>query len=410
MNVRPILAALKKHKIATLLIVLEIALAFAIVSNAVYVITGRMARMTLPTGVDTRGLMIIKPLSQGNSDNADGTVQANVSALRDIPGVLAASAINSVPISGSQWGLAYSPKPQADPTDGIGTPVYFGGADVLHTLGVKLLQGRDFAQSDYQKLTPKDAFTVFLQQHLALVTQAYAQRLWPGRDPVGRIMYSGQVPVRVVGVVSNLLRPYISSDAQDPSNDFGVFLPLIPSSGLNPLYIIRTRPADRDRVLRSAVAKLEEMHPTGTISMQQTFSRMREEYFRNDKAMAWLLLGSVIALLAMTAIGIVGLASFWVQQRTRQIGVRRALGARRVDVLRYFQVENFLLAGAGIAIGCVAAIGINVWLMAHYQVPRMPFWYLPIGAVTLWLLGQVAVLGPALRASLVSPASAVRLG
>ena len=135
---------------------------------------------------------------------------------------------------------------------------------------------------------------------------------------------------------------------------------------------------------------------------------MRQRYFRDDRSMAWLLVSTILALLGVTAIGIVGLASFWVQQRTRQIGVRRALGARRIDILRYFQTENFLLATAGIVLGCAAAIGINVWLMAHYAVPRLPIVYLPIGAVALWTLGQLAVLGPALRAARVAPTLAMR--
>ncbi|MDE1899219.1 MAG: FtsX-like permease family protein, partial [Xanthomonadaceae bacterium] len=131
-------------------------------------------------------------------------------------------------------------------------------------------------------------------------------------------------------------------------------------------------------------------------------------YFQNDRAMAGILAGVIAALLLTTAFGIAGLASFWVQQRTRQIGVRRALGARRIDILRYFQTENFLLATAGIALGCAAAIGINVWLMTHYAVPRLPIVYLPIGAVALWLLGQLAVLGPARRAARVPPTMAMR--
>ena len=172
--------------------------------------------------------------------------------------------------------------------------------------------------------------------------------------------------------------------------------------------MLRTTPAARERVLKAAVAKLQAMHPTQTVTKQATLSKMRREYFANDRAMAWLLVSTILALLGVTAIGIVGLASFWVQQRTRQIGVRRALGARRVDILRYFQTENFLLATAGIALGCAAAIGINVWLMAHYAVPRLPIVYLPIGAVALWTLGQLAVLGPALRAARVAPTLAMR--
>jgi putative ABC transport system permease protein len=124
--------------------------------------------------------------------------------------------------------------------------------------------------------------------------------------------------------------------------------------------------------------------------------------------MMWLLVAVCIALLVVTALGIVGLASFWVQQRTKQIGVRRALGATRGQILRYFQTENFLLATLGIVIGMMLAYGINQLLMGKYELPRLPAVYLPIGAVVLWLLGQLAVFGPARRASAVPPAVATR--
>ena len=139
-----------------------------------------------------------------------------------------------------------------------------------------------------------------------------------------------------------------------------------------------------------------------------SIAELRTAYFKSDRIMIGLLGGVIAALMLVTGLGIVGLTGFWVQQRTRQIGVRRALGARRIDILRYFQTENFLLATAGIALGCAAAIGINVWLMAHYAVPRLSVVYLPIGAVTLWTLGQLAVLGPALRAARVVPTVAMR--
>jgi putative ABC transport system permease protein len=115
-------------------------------------------------------------------------------------------------------------------------------------------------------------------------------------------------------------------------------------------------------------------------------------------------------LLVVTALGIAGLASFWVGQRRRTIGVRRALGATRADILRYFLAENFLLATAGIALGMVLAYGINLFLMRHYELPRLPAAYLPVGTLALWLIGQLAVLAPALRAAAVSPVVATRGG
>ena len=131
-------------------------------------------------------------------------------------------------------------------------------------------------------------------------------------------------------------------------------------------------------------------------------------FFQDDRAMAGILAGVCVALLVVTALGIVGLGSFWVAQRRRQIGVRRALGATRGNILHYFQTENFLLATLGIALGMALAYGINLFLMHHYELPRLPAIYLPVGAIALWLIGQAAVLGPALRAAAVPPVVATR--
>jgi putative ABC transport system permease protein len=124
--------------------------------------------------------------------------------------------------------------------------------------------------------------------------------------------------------------------------------------------------------------------------------------------MADILIGVIAALLLVTALGIVGLASFWVAQRRRQIGIRRAVGATRADILLYFQTENFLIVTGGIALGIALAFALNLLLMTHYELPRLPLYYLPIGALVLWGLGQLAVLGPALRAAAVPPVVATR--
>src|SRR6185503_6260234 len=172
--------------------------------------------------------------------------------------------------------------------------------------------------------------------------------------------------------------------------------------------LLRVDPARKAEVLGAVDAALNKVDPNRIILERQTFAEIRSKYFDKDRAMAYLLVGVSIALLVITALGVVGLASFWVQQRTRQIGIRRALGATRYDILRYFQTENFILATLGIIIGMGLAYAINLWLMNKYQVSRLPASFLPLGALLLWMLGQIAVLGPALRASLIPPAIATR--
>ena len=405
MTPRPILSALRRHKIAAFLIVLEIALAFAIVSNAVYLVMGRLQRMDIRSGIDERDLVALQISSSGNAGVP--SAEADLAALRTIPGVQSASAVNSLPFTNSSWNSDFSKTPGQGAT-GYPTTIYLGSRDLLPTLGVRILAGRGFSGDQYADLTPVTMLSAFFKPTQMIVSKAYAEHLWPGENAVGKLLYVDKSQGQIVGVMSNIVRPQLSDSGTDPSNFYAAVLPFRVGPDLGASYVLRTAPAARERVLKAAVAKLQAMHPTQTVTKQATLSQMRREYFANDRAMAWLLVSTVIALLGVTAIGIVGLASFWVQQRTRQIGVRRALGARRVDILRYFQTENLLLATAGIALGCAAAIGINVWLMAHYAVPRLPILYLPVGAAVLWVLGQLAVLGPELRAARVAPTTAMR--
>jgi putative ABC transport system permease protein len=175
-------------------------------------------------------------------------------------------------------------------------------------------------------------------------------------------------------------------------------------------YVLRSAPRDRARLLREGREALLAASPNRLINpdRMEPYTDMRARFFQRDTTMIGLLVAAGLGLLFVTALGIAGLANFWVQQRTRSIGIRRAIGATRGDILRYFQTENFLIVGAGIVLGMALAFGLNAVLMTHYEVPRLPLFYLPIGALALWLLGQLAVFGPALRASAVPPVVATR--
>jgi len=140
----------------------------------------------------------------------------------------------------------------------------------------------------------------------------------------------------------------------------------------------------------------------------RSFAEIRARAYRADVGMAILMSVICLILLAVTAAGIVGLTSFWVGQRRRQIGVRRALGARKVDILHYFQLENLLIAGIGAVIGILLAVALNLWLITRFEMDRMPVIYVVIGVLAVLALGQAAVFVPARRASNVPPLAATR--
>ena len=394
-----ILSTLRRHRTASILIVLEIALTCAIVCNAIFLIRERLARMNQPSGVAEDELVQIRITGIGKQDNAASVTEQDLAALRALPGVKKATSINMVPFGGSSWNTGVSKV--LDATDGPNCGMFLG-KNLIDTLGIHLVAGRDFLPEEY---VPADDDTK--QPKQVIVTKAAADYFYP-EGALGKPLYvSGREPQIIVGIVDQIARPNDGFGGPDVKA-YAVLLPATVPFSFGGRYVVRVDPSQRDAVINAVDATLTKIDPNRLILDRLTFGQIRRDRFKGDRAMAWLLVGVSILLLVITALGVVGLASFWVQQRTRQIGVRRALGATRGDILRYFQLENFILATLGIIVGMAMAFGLNEVLMHEYAIPRLPGTFLPIGAVLLWLLGQIAVLGPALRASLIPPAVATR--
>jgi putative ABC transport system permease protein len=175
-------------------------------------------------------------------------------------------------------------------------------------------------------------------------------------------------------------------------------------------YAVRTKPGQLDATMRAVAPLLYKVNPLRVLDDDSvtSFAEIRAKAYRADVGMAVLMGVICLILIAVTAAGIVGLTSFWVGQRHRQIGVRRALGARKIDILHYFQIENMLIAGIGAVLGVLLAIGLNLWLITRYEMDHLPVLYVLVGMVAVLLLGQAAVFVPARRASNVPPVSATR--
>jgi putative ABC transport system permease protein len=404
MHFFPILSSLRRHRTAAALIIIEIALTCAIVCNAVFLVHDRIAHMEQPSGVVEDELLWIRLIAIGAKADAASITAQDLSALRAIPGVKLTAVANIVPFGGSTRNHDVSTIPD-DPAPPFDAAVYMGSRDLLETMGVRVIAGRAFAPEDYAELSDVIASKATVSS--VIITRSVAERLFPGGSALGKKLYMwDKDPQIVVGVVDLLARPNEYGGAKSAAYAMAVPLTIPYTKGGN--YLLRVDPARRAEVLAAVEGTLNRIDPNRILLKRQAFGEVRKEHFRNDRAMAGLLVGVSIALLLITALGVVGLASFWVQQRTRQIGIRRALGATRTDILRYFQTENFILTTLGIMLGMALAYALNLWLTNKYQVPRLPAEFLPVGAGLLWLLGQVAVLGPALRASLISPAAATR--
>ncbi|RDS79202.1 ABC transporter permease [Dyella monticola] len=402
MLLRPIIASLTRHKLTAVLLALQVSLTCAIVCNVAFMIVDHVEQLRQPSGVAESDLVMLESTDLDQDAQPLVRHDTDLAALRAIPGVTSAVAVDALPFDHHDWsnGIAL----ERDGATPATATAFNGTPGEVGTLGLHVIEGRDFLPDEYVPEGTAHDWNGIDQVPVTIITRALADKLFPGQNPLGKAIYPDEKPVRVVGVIDHLQRPRLHEASE---NDYATVLPMLPDAN-DVTYVLHTTPAERERVLKHAADVLVRIHANRILRHVQTFTQLRADFFHRDRTMIALLIAAAMGLLIVTALGIAGLASFWVQQRRRSIGIRRAVGATRGDILRYFQLENLVIVATGVLLGCLLAYGLNALLMQYYEQTRLPVMYLAIGALALCLLGQIAVIGPALRAAAVPPVVAVR--
>jgi putative ABC transport system permease protein len=399
MEFRPILSAMLRNKTGAILVGLQIALTLAVAVNAVSIIMQRLEKIGRPSGMDTHNTFFVSSYGFGPTYDHKDTIRRDLDMIRSMPGVISASVMNAIPLSGSGSSATFGA--EADPSKvTIEGSYYRTDEHALNTLGVKLAEGRFFRKDEIDYLDMQSSKF----QPVVVITRDMGRALFGDEPALGKLVHDGLgQSATVVGVIDHMMGSWV---------DWGkvtqvVFVPEV-LPGPTARYGIRVEPGTLDAIM----ADVEKRLSNSGISRAITLVRSHDEYiarsYRADSRMV-AFLGVIVGLIfAVTALGIVGLASFHVSIRTKQIGTRRAVGARKIDIIRYFMVENWLLTTAGVAIGAFLAFAFGQWLSALYSLPPLNWAYVGVGIVLMWIVGQLAVVIPARRAAAIPPATATR--
>jgi len=407
MELRPILSAMRRNKVGAILIAVQMAVTLAILCNALFIIEQRLSASRRPSGVDEANLFAVANQWVGDPPDLAARLKTDLEALRTLPNVVDAYATNSYPLSdgGSTEGVSTKP----DVTDSpLSTALYMADTHGLNTLGVRLVAGRNFTPDE---VIDEAGHNDLGSPRALIITRTLAEKLFPGQSAVGKTLYGPGHEgggVTIVGVIDRLQVPW--SGVGLWGSKFFYSSMIVPFNFLASdfKYVVRAKPGHLSEAMVAARSKLLQVNRDRVLEKVQSLPDARTEAYKDDRALA-VMLGVVCgALILVTGFGIVGLTSYWVSQRRRQIGIRRALGATRHAIVRYFQTENLLIAGAGSAAGVGLAVALNLWMVGSFEMERLNFGYAVIGAVLVLLLGQVSVLWPALRASAIPPAMATR--
>jgi len=402
LEIGPILRALMRNKVGAILIAIQIAFTMTIVVNAISIIQERERLMARESGLDDANTFFISSSGFTDDFNEKVTVQEDLANIRDLPGVINAVQINAVPVTGSGWSMELQTTANAE-GNGTGVAVYMTDEHGIETMDLELIAGENFSPTDvrWRERTQSD------WPDKIIITKAMADELFPDESwqhALGKTVFIQEdEPMLIIGIVDKLQAPWVGWGGVERS----MISPEYQLFG-SARYLIRTEPGFRDELMPQVEELLAKSNDSRLVRNLTTIEDQRKRSYQAHAAMVKMLTLIMVVLTLVTALGIVGLASFNVSRRKKQIGVRRALGATQGAILRYFMVENFLISSIGVLLGAALSVGLNIILVDQFSLTPIDWYLIPIGMIALWIVGQIAVFGPAQRAAGISPASATR--
>jgi len=267
--------------------------------------------------------------------------------------------------------------------------------------------GRGFTEEDYPQKEGEESNHV-------IITKSVADLLFPDGHAVGRTIQQGRPgkvyrePMVVIGVLRDFYNPFGRPTDPTAFSDKCILKPSYVGGyddGMS--YLIRTQPG----ALKSVVGEVEKKltaNNAGRVFEFKTTQAKKDSWFSDSHIVVTTMTCIIVALVAVTALGLLGLTSLSVAERTKQIGTRRALGATRMDILRHFLLENWLITTAGLALGVFGAYALNFLLVSHVSDVKMQWQLIAAGMLLLWINGLISTVPPALRAMNVPPSVATR--
>ena len=384
------------------LIVSEVALSLMLLVGAGLLINSFWRLLQTDAGFDPKGVLALDiPLSRttySKPEQRAAAFQQLIGRMKTLPGVRDASVVSNVPLTDRDIELSFQVEGRAPykPGEEAVADYTVAGSDYFRTMNIGLLRGRVFTDQDTAN-----------SPEVMVVSNAFVKRYFPDEEVIGRrVVFDGndKTPREIVGVVADILRNGLDANVEP---EMYVSQLQRPERRMN--LVIRTETRDALQLAQAARAEVKAFDPNQIIWRTETLEQLLSTSVA-PRRFNMLLLGIFAGVaLVLAAVGLYGVMSYSVSWRTREIGIRMALGAKRADVLRLVVRQGMVMTLSGLAIGLAGAFSISRVLrsLLHGVSPTDPVTFIVVSVVLL-AVALLACLVPARRATRVDPIIALR--
>jgi len=403
MEFGPILKSLRYRKAFTMLIVLQIAITLTAMTISVIVTSETLKEWNLPSGLDQENIVAVYPQIFDEDLNLEQVVNKDLELMKSIPGVSSVTPAINIPFSARNVQEIYTET--GEKAQSYQTNIFDFDQNGADLLGVKLLAGRKFKSNEVIRQNPSES-----QQKPAVVmiSETMAKALFKQENAVGQTIYleKDNYPVEVVGVYSGFMNGE-RLNWQGMSYR-SVMRPLVEyRNGMDPNYLLRVEPGKDEAFLETIRAKLYQTQGR-FIQGVEFLTRTQKRMYDGRGSRQFLQLGISFILLIITGLGISGLISFLVAQQKKQIGTRRALGAKKWQIMRYYLLENSIVTWMGILLGFILSLTLLTLLAEESGIELVSLGWMFAIALFIWGVSLISAIRPSNRAAQVAPAIVTR--
>lgn len=402
MNIKALLKSLLLRKFTTGLLILQLAITLGLLINSAILALDTNEKLAQKTGLDAENILIVslQPTS-GNYRDLDyfrSIVSEDLQALHKLPGVESVSLVNQLPINRrGMLGNVYDlDDPESVRKDKYlqDVKIFLTNEELGKTLALALVEGRFLTKDDQRDFGSEGNGNI-------VITESLKKALYGEGSALGQETNNG----RVVGVVKDImLDPTIPVDKQ-----YGVFGNRVMEyvfTGRN--YLLKVTAGHIDKVRNQVSDTILAVQPERDIYRVITMAEHLQRFYRHDKGLAQLFLMLCGLMIFVTAISSYAYSQFHISRQKKYIGIRRALGARKKDILLYVLTENWLVYSIGCVLGLAMALAFNILLSQYISLSKPDMMLFLLASAVIFVAGTLATLLPAIKTSNIPPVIATR--